>query len=230
MRTVARGTLGYAVAFADQALYTIELDERFALFVRDPDTGAVRARYDVGPAERDLLAVAVADGVAWIGGDDQQVRGIDVTSGHAVATWSVGAPVTALAVIGAYLVIGDGTGVVCVRRRTDGALLSCLALADTAIESFDQRPNTVAALTRGGTVAIAVPSLTTANAVAANLVVHDRDVIVDGRVVAHFAGSARAVARGPRGQLVAVGWIRDLDDPSVIWIAPPRPGSPVPRH
>ena len=60
-RVIERGTLGYAVAFGDGALCTIELDLRFALVVRDPHSGAVRARHDLGPAERDLPALPVAN-------------------------------------------------------------------------------------------------------------------------------------------------------------------------
>lgn len=224
-RVVGRGTLGYAVAYGDDALCTIELELRFALVVRDPVTGAVRARHDLGPAERDLPALAVADGVAWVGGADRQVRGLDLATGRVVATWPHGADVTALAIAGGHLAIADATGAVCLRRRADGALLQCAVIADGPLRALALDGATLVASDDGGAVALSVPGLVARARATPPSTIRGREVVLDGRVVARFAGPARAVARGPGGRAAAVGWIRELGDPSVVLLA-----APVRRH
>lgn len=221
----ARGTLGYAAAFGAGVLATIELDERFALYVRDPDSGAVRARYDLGPPERDLPALAIDDdGVAWVGGTDRVVRGVDLATGAVRATWPIGAPVTALCALpGGWLAVGDAAGALCLRRRADGALVQCVVVGSAPVVDLTRTGITLAATSGDTTAGFAVPSLAAAPVVpVTGPVVDGHDVIAGGRTVVHFAGPARAVARGPRGQLVAVGWIRGLDDPSVVVIPADR--------
>ncbi len=221
----ARGTLGYAAAFSADALYTIELDDRFALFVRDPDTGALRQRIELGPAERDLPALAIADdGVAWIGGADHAVRAIAVATGQTIATWPIGASVTALAAVpGGGLVIGDATGVVCLRRRADGALLQCVVAGQGPVTALVRSGTAIVATTDGARLAFSLPALAVVDAgPPPPPSVVGRDVLHRGRAIVHFAGPARAVAYGPRGQLAAVGWIRRLDDPSVVVVPADR--------
>lgn len=211
---VGRGTLGYAVALTDDRLYTVELDERFALIVRDR-RGRPLARHDLGPPERDLLAVAVAGDRAAVGGADRQVRMVALDDGRVVATWPHGAIVTALATVDArWLVIGDRDGGLCVRRLDDGALVHCVDLGAPVVTA-QAAPGRVTISTTTSTVTGAIPALTLIDAPAPAVVVRDREVIVDGRVVARFAGPARAVARDGRGW-AAVGWIRSLGDASVI--------------
>lgn len=234
-QVAARGTLGYAVAFSRTALYTIELDERFALFVRDPDSGAVRSRIELGPPERDLVALAVAEepggDVVWLGGGDHAVRAID-PAGATVATWPIGAPVTALAVLpGGTIAIGDAMGVLCLRRRGDGALLHCVLAGDGPITALERDGTTLTAAIDGARAAFALPSLAPAEpGPAPPQAVVEREVHHAGRAVARFAGPARAAAYGPRGQLAAVGWIQRLDDPSVVVIAPERLPRPAPSR
>lgn len=224
-RVIERGTLGYAVAFGDGALCTIELDLRFALVVRDPRTGAARARHDLGPAERDLPALAVVDGQAWVGGADHAVRAVGLATGAIAATWPIGAAVTALAATAdGNLLIGDATGAVCLRRRRDGALLQCVAVADRPIAALRVDGPAAIAVTDQGAVRLSLPALVVGATTApspAPLAVRGREVVRDGVVVARFAGPARAAARGPDGAVAAVGWVRDLDDASVILVPPP---------
>lgn len=219
-RVAARGTLGYAVAFDDDALYTVELEERFRLVVRDPDTGAERARFDLGPAERDLPALAIADGAAWIGGADHQVRAVALDGGAVRATWPIGAAVTALAALpGGLIAIGDATGVVCVRRRADGALLQCVVAGEAPVRALAARGSHLVATLGNARMGFGVPALTAADTGPPPAVIVDGDAVVrDGRAVVRFPGGARAVAVGPRGQLAAVGWIRRLGDFSVVVI------------
>lgn len=222
-RVIERGTLGYAVAFGDGALCTIELELRFALVVRDPHTGAVRARHDLGPAERDLPALAVAGGRAWVGGADHAVRAIALTTGAVEATWPIGAAVTALAATaGGDLLVGDATGAVCLRRGADGALLQCVAVATGPIGALTVAGPAAIAVVDDRAVRLALPSLAASPAPVPPPRLRGREVIVHGAVVARFAGAARAVAVGPDGTVAAVGWVRDLDDASVI-LVPPRP-------
>ncbi|MBK7078435.1 MAG: hypothetical protein IPH44_39835 [Myxococcales bacterium] len=221
-RVIERGTLGYAVAFGDGALCTIELDLRFALVVRDPRSGAARARHDLGPAERDLPALAVVDGQAWVGGADRAVRAIGLATGAVEATWPIGAAVTALAATAdGNLVIGDATGALCLRRRRDGALLQCVAVADQPIAALRVDGPTVVARAAGRAVRLTLPALVVGATTAAPPEIRGHEVVLDGVVVARFAGAARAVARGPDGAIAAVGWVRDLDDASVVLVAPP---------
>ena len=85
-RVLARGSLAYAAVAAGDAIVTIELEERFALIVRDPDSGRPRRTVDLGAAERDLVALAVHGDTAWVGGDDRAVRTVDLTSGAVTAS------------------------------------------------------------------------------------------------------------------------------------------------
>ncbi|MBL8624560.1 MAG: hypothetical protein JNK64_24845 [Myxococcales bacterium] len=221
-RVIERGTLGYAVAFGDGALCTIELDVRFALVVRDPRSGAVRARHDLGPAERDLPALAVVDGQAWVGGADRAVRAIGLASGAVDATWPIGAAVTALAATAdGNLLIGDATGAVCLRRRRDGALLQCVAVAEQPIAALRVDGAAAVAVADQRAVRLSLPALVVGPTTAATPALRGREVVLDGVVVARFAGAARAVARGPDGTVAAVGWVRDLDDASVVLVPPP---------
>lgn len=221
-RVLARGSLAYAARAGDGAIVTIELEERFALVVRDPATGRERQRVDLGPAERDLVALAVAGDRAWVGGDDRAVRTIDLATGEVVATWPVGADVTALRWLApGWLAIGDATGVVCLRRLADAALVQCAVLA----------AGPIAALDGGGgltVVAGAARSTWTVPALAATapappltwrgkpVTIDGRTILVGGEVVATLGERVRSIEVGPAGELIVAAWIARLDDPSVI--------------
>jgi hypothetical protein len=227
-RVLARGSLAYAARAGDGAIVSIELEERFALVVRDAATGRERRRVDLGPSERDLVALAVAGDRAWVGGDDREVRTIDLASGAVLASWPVGADVTALRWLApGWLAIGDATGVVCLRRLADAALVQCAALATAPITSLDGGGGlTVVAGTDRSTwtvPALAVtgpaPAMAWRNQV---VTVAGREVLVGSEVVARLGERVRSVEVGPGGELIIAAWIARLDDPSVI-VLPPRP-------
>ncbi|MEZ4399525.1 MAG: hypothetical protein R3B06_05880 [Kofleriaceae bacterium] len=223
-RVLARGTLGYAVAIDGQRLVTIELELAFALVVRDLASGRVERQVSLGPPERDLPALAVADGVAWVGGADAAVRAIDLADGTTRARWPIGAAVTALAVAAPdLLVVGDAAGAVCLRRRTDGALLQCVAMAPGPIRGLDLDGDVVTATTATGRRGLRLPTLATTRPRPTRLEVVDHVVRVDGRDRLRFAGAARAAALGTDGVVAAVGWVMRLDDPSVIIVGPTTP-------
>lgn len=226
---VARGSLAYAARAAGDAIVTIELEERFALVVRDAASGRERRRVDLGPAERDLVALAVAgDGArAWVGGDDQAVRAIDLATGATLATWPIGADVTALRWLApGWLAIGDATGVVCLRRLADGALVQCAALAGAPVSALDGGGG-LTVVVAGARSTWTVPALASTTAVpppawrGKPVSFHGREVLVGGEVVATLGERVRSIEVGPAGELIIAAWIARLDDPSVI-VVPPR--------
>lgn len=221
-RVLARGSLAYAARAGDRAVVSIELEERFSLVVRDPATGRERRRVDLGPAERDLVALAVAGDRAWVGGDDRVVRTIDLASGAVIATWPVGADVTALRWIApGWLAIGDATGVVCLRRLGDAALVQCAMLATAPVTALDGGGGltVVAGDTRSTWTVPALAATAPAPAPAWRgkpVTIAGRDVLVGGEVVARLGERVRSIEVGPGGELIIAAWIARLDDPSVI--------------
>lgn len=227
-RVLARGSLAYAARAADRAVVTIELEERFALVVRDAETGREQRRVDLGPAERDLVALAVAGDRAWVGGDDRQVRTIDLASGEVVATWPVGAEVTALRWLApGWLAIGDATGVVCLRRIADAALVQCAVLAGAPVTALEGGGGltVVAGSARSTWTVPALAATVQAPALSWRdraVTISGRDVLVGGVLVARLGERIRSIEVGPHGELIIAAWITKLDDPSVI-VLPPRP-------
>jgi hypothetical protein len=247
MRVVARGTLAYAAAWSGERLVTVELAERFELVVRDgAQLSREVGRLDLGPPELDLRALAVAGDVALVGGDDGWVRRIalpDASSTHAsrrpdlreLDRWPQGAAITAIAAGAGAVAVADAEGALCVRRPS-GELLQCLALDEPArVLAIDG--DRVVVDGEGGTRrALALPSLAAARAPDAGptawrggeLARDDTAGAVawrgpsGARTLAALAGVVRSVAASPGGKLVIAGWVKRLDQPSVIvWIDPP---------
>ncbi len=221
-RVLARGSLAYAARASATAIVTIELEERFALVVRDPHSGRERTRVDLGPAERDVVALAVSGRLAWVGGDDRRVRTIDLERGAVVATWPAAADVTALRWLsGGWLAIGDASGVVCLRRVADGALVQCAALTATPIATLEGGGGLSVAASDGRTT-WTVPALAATTPVPARrwrghlVSVAGREVRAGHRLVARLGERVRSVEVGPRGELIVAAWVAGLDDPSVI--------------
>lgn len=228
-RILARGSLAYAAVPAGDAIVTIELEERFALVVRDPDSGAARARHDLGPAERDLVALAADGTTAWVGGRDQRVRAIALDGGAVQADWPIGADVTALRRLdGGWLAIGDATGAVCLRRVADGALVQCAVLGRGPVTGLVAAPGAGLTVEHGAARATwTVPALASTRTPAAarrwrgvDLTIDDREVRAGTDVLVRFAGRVRMVEVGPRGDLIIAAWIAALDDPSVVRLTP----------
>ncbi len=223
-QVLARGSLAYAVGFASDArVVSIELEERFALIVRAAD-GRALGRFDLGPAERDLDALAVAGDLAWVGGADRRVRGLALTDGRVVAEWPTGAPVTALlAVPGERLVIADADGALCLRRLADGALLQCLQLDDRPITGLSWQDGLVVASGSDQRWALTVPALRVGPAPLAlhRVVVSGRELRLDGAPAIRLGGAVRAVAFDGRGRAAIAAWIARLDDPSLVLVPAP---------
>jgi hypothetical protein len=225
-RVLARGSLAYAAVATAGAVVTLELEERFALIVRDPDSGRARTTVDLGAAERDLVALAVHGDTAWVGGDDHAVRTVDLARGAVTATWPIGAPVTALRWLdGGWLAIGDATGTVCLRRLADAALLQCATLAADPVSRLSPSADGSGLVVESGSerTAWTLPALARTTAVppprrwrGGEITVAGREVRAGTRVVASLGERVRMVEVGPRGELIIAAWITRLDDPSVI--------------
>ncbi len=230
-RVLARGSLAYAVVATAGAVVTIELEERFALVVRDPDTGRPRTRVELGPAERDLVAVAAAGDRAWVGGDDRQVRAVDLAAGRVIATWPHGADVTALrwlpgdrddpAAAAGWLAIGDASGAVCLRRLADGALVQCAALATGPVTALEAGGG-LTVVAGGGRSTWTVPALAAAPPAPPPrwrdqpVTARGREVWLGDRLLIRMGERVRAIEVGPSGALFVAAWVARLDDPSVI--------------
>jgi WD40 repeat protein len=195
----ARGVLAYAVAFArepEPLLVSIELGATFDLVTRslDPRGGVrERGRAVLGPADwdvSDLALVGGGRGGALVASGAGTVRRLDLATGRVVATWHVGAGATAVAVTrdGRLAATGSASGVVCLRRLADGALLQCLVAHGAAVSGldFDAAGGRLASSSWDGRVAVwSVPQLAEVAALDAG-------------------GSANQVAFAPDGGRLAV--------------------------
>ncbi|HTJ42123.1 MAG TPA: hypothetical protein VL463_08505 [Kofleriaceae bacterium] len=203
-RVLARGTLAYDAILDGDVVYGLELETQFALVAHDATTGAVRATIALGGASPDLTAMAISGRTAYVGGRDQQVRAIDLDRANVTTTWPIGADVTALAADGVYVAIGDASGAVCLRRRSDGALLQCLD---------DGTPVTALAIDHD-TLEVdharryALPSLAPAG---------DAPAHTTAPPQVRLGGPIRSVRATPAGTVIAA-WVHALDDPSIVLI------------
>lgn len=175
-RAASRGVLAYAIALTDEAaprLVSVELGARagigarFELIARsiDPDGGLVeRARVPLGPPDWDVGDLAVEPGgrAALVASAAGTVRRIDLGPDRArrrvLATWHLGAAATAVAVSpdGRLAATGSASGVVCLRRLADGALLQCLVAHRGPVSGldFDRRGARLASSSWDGRVAV----------------------------------------------------------------------------
>jgi len=205
-QAASRGVLSYAVAFArgpELRLVSVELGVTFDLVVRaidPPGAPRERARVVLGPPDWDVSDLALAPGglTALVASAAGTVRAVDLDSGRVTATWHLGAAATAVAVSpdGRLAATGSASGVVCLRRLRDGALLQCLAAHAAPVSGLDFDPDgrRLASSSWDGRVALwSAPQLA---------------------AVAHLdtGGSANQVAFAPDGRHVAVAASR----------APPR--------
>lgn len=240
---VARGTLAYGAAWHGDDLVTVELAERFELVIRRGPALRVDRRVELGPPELDLGALAIAGSIALVGGDDGWIRRIDLAgrSGRELERWPAGAAVTAIAATADYVAIADATGAICVRRAS-GELLQCAALAPAepgAELAIDPGASPALIWSAPGTAAqrYSLPALRPLPSGAipprrwgdGELTVDPGAGIVTwirggaARRLARLGGRVRAIATSRTGRLAIAGWVRALDQPSVIvWIAPPR--------
>jgi hypothetical protein len=170
----ARGVLTYAVAFAgSDLLAAVELSTEFTLVVYALDAAPeaagraqprVHQRIELGPPAFDVGALAVdgTRGQAWIASHDGTVRGYALDTGAPVLTWHLGSAATAVAVSadGQFVAMATEDGVLCLRRRHDGALLQCVAAHEAPISALAFARERLASAAWDGTVIVwDVPSL-----------------------------------------------------------------------
>jgi WD40 repeat protein len=146
-RTASRGVLSYAVAFApapEPLLVSVELGVTFDLVVRSLDrAGALRprARVVLGPPDWDVsdLALVPDRRTALVASSAGTVRAFDLDTGRVTASWHLGAAATSVAVTpdGRLAATGSASGVICLRRLADGALLQCLAAHTGPVSGLD---------------------------------------------------------------------------------------------
>jgi len=158
---LSRGTLAYGVAAGGPLVASLELDTRFRLVLRA--AGATQTA-DLGPPDYDFvdLAVDAAGRRVAVAGLDGTVRLYDARAMQE-ASWRLDAAATAVALApnGAYVAHGAASGVVCLRRVEDGALLQCVAAHDARVTglAFSDGKTLVSAGADGLAVVWEVPSL-----------------------------------------------------------------------
>lgn len=158
---LARGTLAYGVAAGGPLVASVELETRFRLVLRQP--GGTQT-VDLGPPDYDFvdLAVDAAGRRVAVAGLDGTVRLFDA-SAKARGSWRLDAAATAVALApdGAYLAHGSASGVVCLRRVDDGALLQCVTAHESRVTglAFADPTTLVSAGANGLAVVWEVPSL-----------------------------------------------------------------------
>jgi len=169
---LSKGKLTYAVALssADRVAFSVELGVEFSLAVHDLGDGKLkprlRFRKRLGVATYDVhdLAIDHRRNEAWVASADGRVRGFNGRTGKQLADIHVGAPATSLAISadGKYLATGTQTGVLCLRRRRDLALLQCTTAHGQRLSGldFNAAGNSLASASWDGNVTLwRVPSL-----------------------------------------------------------------------
>lgn len=130
---VERGRLAYDVAFdgAGTHLATVELATSFQLVVRDLAAGGAPIRIPLGKPDYDVvdLALAPRGDRAAVATLDGTIRVFDLAARTELANWRLDAAATAVAFSpdGGWLATGAESGVLCLRRVDDGALVQCVA-------------------------------------------------------------------------------------------------------
>jgi len=209
--TPARGALAYAAAIDEREsiLVTVELTLSFELVIRDLDADGrarERARIRLGDPTYDIedLALDGRAGEAWVASTDGTVRAVELARGAVTETWRLGDPASAVAVApsGTWVATGTETGVLCLRRRADAALLQCVAAHGARLSALDfgarnGNPVLVSASWDGSVKLWSVPSLALLAEQRAAGSANDVALAPDGTRVA-IARSARPPRRSPR--------------------------------
>ncbi len=195
--TLARGRLTYGAEFSrdGDSLTSVELGLAFKV-VRRPTPSAARrekvVEVRIGEPTFDVTDIALGPRgrLAWVSSLDGALRRIDLHAARITSRWPIGDPVSAVGVSpdGARLALGTTTGVVCLRRVRDAALLQCVAVHGrrvSAVRFSRDGTRLVTSSWDGSVVLWRVPSLS---------------------VIARRprGGSANDVALSPDGMLVAV--------------------------
>lgn len=221
----AHGTLVYRVHLGAQSAMSVELASDFELVVRDRHSGRERQRIVLGSADYDITALSVsrdesrvyvASKAGWV----REYRLDGSTSPENYSEWRLGSAVHALALSDdeSLLALGTATGVLCVRRLSDGAQLQCALAGKGVIGALDFAGDSLASGSWQGDLVIwSVPSLA-------------RRGHLPGKSIAALAfddtGERLAVARNQRAPLRSQALDRDehakggkIDDSGENWIA-----------
>jgi WD40 repeat protein len=233
-RVLARGTLAYDVAAAPGLVASVELDTGFALVLR---RGDAVTRVPLGPPDHDVvdLAVDAAGRVAAVACLDGTARVHDARSGAEAARWRLDDAATAVALTpdGSLLATGAASGVLCLRRVADGALLHCVAEHAARVTGLAAAADRLVSVDAAGRLVVwRLPTLhiierrtearpITAVALAAGgpVTAHapDRAVVVTRAGVAVARDGAVLVAGRPRGRFA--GPLRGLAvSPDGAWL------------
>jgi WD40 repeat protein len=197
-RVLARGVLAYDVALSGDRLATVELATEFELVVRDGE-GRVARRLRLGEPTWDVVSLAVAGNTAAVASLDGRVRLVDVARATVTADWRLDDAATAVAFSpdGGWLLHGAESGVVCLRRVADGALLQCVAAHAARVTALAFCGDRAASASWDGRVQVwQVPSLRTVQEIRRAGVANDVAFAPDCRSLA-VAGSARPPRRPP---------------------------------
>jgi len=118
---------------------SVELGSEFELVVRDAETGKELRRAALGPSDYDTTGLVLRHGKAWIASVDGTIRIVDLERVTETERLHLGSAATAIAVDDEFVVTGTETGVLCLRRLSDLALLQCTRAHVGRISSVDLR-------------------------------------------------------------------------------------------
>jgi hypothetical protein len=207
-RAASRGVLSYAVAFTSAAelLVSVELGARFELVARSLGPAGElreRARVVLGPPDWDVVDLAPIPGrpAVLVASAAGTVRAVALDAARVTSTWHLGSAATAVAVSpdGRLAATGSASGVVCLRRLVDGALLQCLAAHTARVSGldFDRDGRRLASSSWDGRAAVwSVPQLAALAALDTGGSANQIAFAPDGREVA-VAASAAPPRRSP---------------------------------
>ncbi len=145
LATKSHYALAYRVAFASKHLLSVELRTQFELVIRptrpsDDTNQSDKNRIALGPADYDIsdMVIAKSSERVFISSAAGWVRSYNIETQKKLSEWRMGSGVSALALSpdGAFLYIGTTSGVVCLRRLTDGAQLQCMVAHKGAISAL----------------------------------------------------------------------------------------------
>lgn len=192
-RVLARGVLAYDVAFdaTGARVFSVELATEVELVVRDLGGKGATKRIRLGGAEWDVVDLAIdpAGARAAAAGLDGRVRLVDVASSR-VEALPLDAPATAVAYSpdGRWLATGADSGVLCLRRTSDLAMVQCVVAHEARLAGIAFTPGGEALATAGWDGRVVVwesPSLA---------------ILAERRA----DGASNAVAFSPDGHMLAV--------------------------
>src|SRR5215470_16562271 len=216
-RTLAKGTLAYSVAASSDLIASIELTTAFDLILRTPTATRTAA---LGPPDRDFVALAI-DGAGRrvaVAGLDGTVRLFDDAAAE-LQRFRLDDAATAVALTpdGTYLLHGSASGILCLRRTADGALLQCVDAHDGRLTALAVDGATAVSAGADDTIVVwAVPSLRVLArragrgplaAQGGRVALRDGTIWrwADGTATAETGPPAVAVAFLPDGKLAGIG-------------------------